>query len=222
VATPLDGRLSTVEHTLKDWPPALATRIAVMEALVNERHETAKEELHKALTALDRRLEGMNEFRATLRDQATTLLPRAEWVVSSGTRDRDIQQLRLDLVKLATHTSQSELGAATERESLNRRLELMNEFRAQIKEQTNTYLPRAEADARYEASKGTLVRLELLITSLIARKEIELLMQQVDVRIKLLETKLSNWDGRLWAFGVAFTLLNALVAWGLTTINIGK
>jgi hypothetical protein len=220
----LVDRLSNVETQVRHWPPTsdLIAKIAVLEALSNERHHSNQTEINKAFESLNKRLEGMNEFRESLKDQAAMFLPRIEWQTVSATRDRDVQNLRIEVATLATHTRQTEVSATAEREGMNRRLELMNEFRQQIKDQAGTFLPRAESDARYDAGKATLIRLELMIQELISRKEIDLLSQQTDARMKLLETKLSNWDGRLWAFGVAFTLLNIVVSWGLSSIRLLK
>ena len=78
---------------------ALATRISALEKLLDEREDRTKERfasmkiavdaalaaadraVTKAETATEKRFEGVNEFRETLRDQAATLLPRGEYSV---------------------------------------------------------------------------------------------------------------------------------------------
>ena len=78
---------------------ALSARIDALEKMLNEREERTKERfiatdrsvsaalsasdkaVTKAELATEKRFEGVNEFRATLADQAAMLLPRAEYNV---------------------------------------------------------------------------------------------------------------------------------------------
>ena len=57
----------------------LAERIDAEWQLRETREAAAKEALSTATTALDKRLDGMNEFRATLRDQSSQFMSRQEY-----------------------------------------------------------------------------------------------------------------------------------------------
>ena len=93
--------------------------------------------LEKATTVaaglMEKRLESMNEFRAQLKDQAATFVPRSEYEGQSHRLDEDVRLLR------ETRAS-SEVSAAM----LEKRLESMNEFRLQLKDQAGTFFTRNE------------------------------------------------------------------------------
>jgi len=65
----------SVAH-LKEYLEAL---IASHDKMYEQRHENDKNTLAFALESLDKRLNGMNEFRAALSDQATRMVPRDEY-----------------------------------------------------------------------------------------------------------------------------------------------
>ncbi len=84
---------------MTDGESALHARIEALERMLDEREERTKERfvnmdravsaalvaadraVEKAERATERRFEGVNEFRETLRDQASTLMPRVEYTV---------------------------------------------------------------------------------------------------------------------------------------------
>ncbi len=88
--SPHGWTLDTLEKFLSDQFRTLKEAIALQDEHNKERFATAKEAvqaalaaadkaLQKAETASEKRFEGVNEFRATLSDQAAMLLPRAEY-----------------------------------------------------------------------------------------------------------------------------------------------
>jgi predicted sugar kinase len=93
--------------------------------------------LDKATTVaaglMEKRLESMNEFRAQLKDQAGTFVPRLEYESQQHRVDEDVRVLR------ETKAS-SEVSAAM----LEKRLESMNEFRLQLKDQAGTFYTKGE------------------------------------------------------------------------------
>jgi regulator of sirC expression with transglutaminase-like and TPR domain len=67
----------------------------------------------KAYQAMERRLDGMNEFRETLRDQSRTFVTKAEYNVSCEKTSADIRDL-LQAKDIATgKASQSSVNMAT-------------------------------------------------------------------------------------------------------------
>ncbi len=90
--SPHGWTLDTLERFLSDRIDALRDSIGAQDQQNKERFAAAKEQVMLALTSADkaivkadsateRRFEGVNEFRATLADQAATLLPRSEYTV---------------------------------------------------------------------------------------------------------------------------------------------
>jgi len=65
-----------------------------------EIHDVEKENLDKASIALDRRLEGMNEFRNQLRDQAAKFVDRELDVAQNNAMEKRIDQNRDELAAL--------------------------------------------------------------------------------------------------------------------------
>lgn len=77
----------------------------------------------------------------------------------------------------------------TSMQNIDRRLEEMNEFRAQIQQERGEFLGKQEYDSRRR-------ELEIRIN---AAKDIQ------DKRINTLELAKSNMDGRMWAVGAGLT-----------------
>jgi gas vesicle protein len=81
-------------------------RFDAMKDMVETAFETAKEAISKAETATDRRLEGMNEFRDTLSDQAShfvtkdaleSLVDKLETQINRNRDDLDSLAKRIDV-----------------------------------------------------------------------------------------------------------------------------
>jgi uncharacterized membrane protein len=80
---------------------AVLTALAAQEKAVAAALAAAKEAVNKAEVSVDERLKSMNEFRATLSDQATRLMPREEAVTR-------IDALRERMETLASRVTGSE------------------------------------------------------------------------------------------------------------------
>jgi hypothetical protein len=93
--------------------------------------------LDKATTVaaglMDKRLESMNELRAQLKDQSGTFVPRSEYESQTNRITEDVRLLR-------ETRAASEVSAAM----LEKRLESMNEFRLQLKDQAGTFFTKSE------------------------------------------------------------------------------
>ena len=55
---------------------------------------SSREAISKSDAATEKRFDSVNEFRAQLKDQAATLLPRAEAHAKFGSLDKEIEELR--------------------------------------------------------------------------------------------------------------------------------
>ncbi len=92
------------------------------------------------------------------------------------------QKLHLDM-HVAMDLARSLAG-----DDINRRLDGMNELRAQITSERGLYLSRELFDREHSA-----------------------LRDSIDARLKILETKGSNLEGRLWAVGAFISLVVSFV-----------
>jgi len=70
-----------MDQRFKDKDKAVIAALAAQEKAVQAALIAAKEAVDKANTASEKRFDSVNEFRKTLSDQATTFLPRPEYVV---------------------------------------------------------------------------------------------------------------------------------------------
>jgi len=77
--------------------------------------------------------------------------------------------------------------------NINRRLDEMNELRDQITEERGRYITRDQLDSRL----GQTIA------------EYHALAERNAARLSILESQVSNLQGRLWAFGAAVTVLIA-------------
>ena len=111
----------------------LVERLVYVERLLEEKFTARDRALSVALTAMDRRLDGMNEFRDALRDQASRFLPREEYIAAHGAMVRNMDIARIELSKYAVHVDEYDKTSSVERAQLEKRLDSMNEFRQQLK-----------------------------------------------------------------------------------------
>ena len=84
---PTDGD----EITLREW---FTSQLASCRALTDERFAAAQKSVDLAYASMERRLEGMNEFRATLSDQQGRYLTIAEYQRAHESILHDVQDLR--------------------------------------------------------------------------------------------------------------------------------
>ena len=105
---------------------------------------------------------------------------------SSVLHERELRE-QLERLHLDMHHADEKARdlAATD---INRRLEGMNELRAQITSERGLYLSRELFDREHAQ-----------------------LRESLDTRLKVLETSRSNLDGRMWAIGAAITFVVSLV-----------
>ena len=111
-------------------------RFAGLENQLNIKISSLEKATTVAAGLMEKRLESMNEFRAQLKDQAGTFVPRNEY-------DSQLHRLNEDVRILRETKASSEVSAAM----LEKRLESMNEFRAQLKDQAGTFFTRNEHSA---------------------------------------------------------------------------
>ena len=108
-------------------------RFAGLENQLNIKISSLEKATTVAAGLMEKRLESMNEFRAQLKDQAGTFVPRNEY-------DNQQHRLNEDVRILRETRASSEVSAAM----LEKRLESMNEFRLQLKDQAGTFFTRQE------------------------------------------------------------------------------
>ncbi len=172
---------------------------AIEIAALKERSLGHQREHALLMQMLNYRLESMNE----LRDQITA--ERGNYVTSDkyATMLQAVEAIQVDLARAIALAEQTDKSSSVERESLNKRLESMNEFRSAMKDQASSFMTRMESDLNTKAAQGVFSGL--------------------DARLKRLEEKAANMDGRFWGFGAifgcVFTILNVVLSWWLANAH---
>jgi hypothetical protein len=198
----------------------LNDRVEYFEQLLDERFTSRDRALTVALVAMDRRLDTMNNFREALGDQASRFLPREEYIAAHALIAHDVDTVRIDLSKYAVRVDEYDKTSSVERAQLDKRLDSMNEFRAQLKDQAATLIARSEVEAIITSIAADLKRLEIAAADKAGRDDSIASFDRIDTRMKLVESKLATWDGRLWALGTIFLLINIFVSWWLSGIRL--
>ena len=198
---------------------SLNDRLKSLDRLYEEKFIARDRALAVALAAMDRRLDAMNEFRDTLRDQASKFLGRDEYQAAHETIARNMDVTRLELSRYAVRVDEYDKTSSVERAQLDKRLDAMNEFRQQLKDQAATLITRNEVEALVSGLIADVKRLEISAADKAGRDDSIAASDRIDLRMKIVEAKLATWDGRLWALGTIFLMINIFVSWWLSGLH---
>ncbi len=104
----IEAGLIALKELLTERDERYKQRAMSQDEAVKSALETSEKAITKAESATERRFEGVNEFRQTLADQASTLMPRAEYnaqhkaleekVAASENRINEIQTAQISLL----------------------------------------------------------------------------------------------------------------------------
>ena len=131
-------------------------------------------------------------------------------LVTEKFRARD--ETRILLVNTINDKFQArDIALTTAFTTMERRLESMNEFRATLSEQQANLMPRTEYSVRHDQLTAEIKRAADEHTKFADK----LTMDKLEARVLVSETRLATWDGRLWAIGTLFILLNVFISWYL-------
>jgi hypothetical protein len=194
-------------------------KIEFLERLFEEKITARDRALTVAMATMDVRLDGMNEFRNTLRDQAAQFVTRDEYLTGHAAVVRNAEMMRLDLSTSVVRVEQSDRASAVERAQLDKRLDALNEVRVQLKDQAAMLISRSEVMAVVSGLQDDVKRLEIAASEKAGRDDSSAAFERIDTRLKVVEGKLATWDGRLWALGSIFLMINIFVSWWLSGIH---
>lgn len=114
----LDAKVNALGVLLNEREERTKERFIAMEKAVNTAMSAADKAVSKAEMATEKRFEGVNEFRATLADQAATLLPRNEYSVQHGAMLERVESFQKQLGALTSTVSLLQEHATGKREGL--------------------------------------------------------------------------------------------------------
>ncbi len=198
----------------------VSAHIEFLERLFDEKISARDRALAVAMTTMDIRLDNMNEFRNTLRDQASQFVTRDEYQTAHAAVVRNGEAMRIDLSTSVVRVEQADRASAVERAQLDKRLDALNELRVQLKDQAATLISRSEVTVLIGGLQADVRRLEIAASEKAGRDDSAAAFDRIDVRLKLVEGKLATWDGRLWALGSIFLMINIFVSWWLSGIRL--
>jgi len=171
----LQGRIIDLEHHLESQIASL------------------KEATTIAKASMDIRLESMNEFRSQLKDQANTLCPKSEFSLHVSNADVEFKYIRTEMEKVKGQLTAVAATLNTSASSLEKRLEGMNEFRSQLKDQASGFF---------------------------TRNEHEQFAQRIEEDIRSLRESRAELGGKASALQANITLAIAIIGLALSAISI--
>lgn len=195
-------------------------KMEFLERLFEEKVNARDRALTVAMATMDTRLDGMNEFRNTLRDQSAQFVTRDEYLTGHTAVVRNAEVMRIDLSTSVVRIEQTDRAAAVERAQLDKRLDALNEFRVQLKDQAETQISRGEVTVLIAGLQTNVRRLEIAAGEKAGRDDSVAAFDRIDLRLKIVEGKLATWNGRLWALGSIFLMINIFVSWWLSGIRL--
>lgn len=169
-------------------------------------HETRE---HWSLDALrlhlTTRIEA-NRDRCLERNVSLSELTDAKFVTFRTLVDSQADKVALALAAAKEAIDKAE--TATEK-----RFDSVNEFRAQLSDQAGTFYPRKEAEQRLTDLREKIeIMTELRLADMkLVREQVILADAKLEERLMRLEHGNANMQGRMWALGVAMTLVIVLV-----------
>lgn len=90
----IEAGLKALRQVLDERDERYKQRALSQDKAVSAALETSEKAIIKAESATERRFEGVNEFRATLADQAANLMPRSEYTVQHQALVEKVNQLQ--------------------------------------------------------------------------------------------------------------------------------
>jgi hypothetical protein len=198
----------------------LRYRLRFLERFTDEKFRSRDMAVDVAIAALNVRLNGMNEFRETLRDQATRFVTREEFLAGHSALDHNIGEAQIALSKWSARAEEAERYTASERASLDKRLESVNEFRDQLKDQASTFVTRKELDLMISLITADTRRLETATAAGVRLVDMNAAMERGSERLKMIETRSNNSEGRLWPLAIFFLFVNGALSWLIFNIHL--
>jgi DNA-binding MurR/RpiR family transcriptional regulator len=124
-----------LEHKLEDIDKNWEHRLENMEANIDVKISALKEATVVARNSMEIRLEGMNEFRNQLKDQTATFARIEE--LHACTEDQKLLHIALEHLNGDLRSLESNFNVANT--SLDKRVDGMDEFRGQLKDQAGGF-----------------------------------------------------------------------------------
>jgi hypothetical protein len=198
----------------------LRHRLRFIERFTDEKFRSRDTAVNVAIAALNVRLNGMNEFRETLHDQATRFVTREEYLAGHSAVGHDIGEARIALSKWSARAEEAERYAASERAGLDKRLESVNEFRNQLKDQASTFVTRKELDLMISFITADTRRLEAATAAGVRLVDMNAALERGNERLKIIETRSNNSEARLWPLAIFFLFVNGALSWLMFNIHL--
>lgn len=186
-----------------------------IDALMIEKFMSRDKALDLAVKAGTERLNNITELRDKIREQNNQLLSREEYNSAHGALVKLYEDVHLELAQCIVKVDNYERTSAVERAQMDKRQDAMDEFRGQFKDQVASFIIRTELNALLDTVNHETRRISDLLPTFQTTTSQDATDNLLDTRIKHIESKFSNWEGRFWAIGAFFLVLNAVISWYL-------
>ena len=110
---PIEQRFAALERLLEERDRRYCDRFEAQDSKTAVALTASKEAVAKAERATEARFQGVNEFRATLSDQAGTFIPRNEAMATMGVFDEKLETVKLAINDLKMTRSEHAGAKAT-------------------------------------------------------------------------------------------------------------
>jgi len=149
----------------------------------------------------------------TLKDAQAHFITRDEVCSRLIKLDKELDESRAVNITVTAAISALKEAGAVERESINKRLDGMNEFREALKDQTAQYITRTEHEIRHVQLDKDMEALKSIASSHITREEYDTKHTSLEKDIKSLEISRAEINAKA-------SLTSLYVAYGLTVVSI--
>jgi hypothetical protein len=140
----VDSHDSKLNQRISDLDVRLSQCLLGYQKNLEFQVQALKEATIIAKSELGLRLESMNEFRSQLKDQAAQFVTTTSFGAHVKAADMEFREMRIEIEKTKGILNSLSASFTSASNSLERRLDTMNEFRGQLKDQSAGFFTRNE------------------------------------------------------------------------------
>ena len=162
---------------------------------------------------IEKQSDDLKNLQNQIKDQIALYLTRDMYTTAHGDLVKNIERISLDLSKYILLLESYDKTANVVRAQLEKRVDILDNVYNTLKDQSASFILRNEHTSVYNSIDADIKRITADQTQMINRSMLEIF----EKRIKFLEEKIANWEGRFYVVGIGFFILNALITWYISS-----